>query len=271
MVNFTPGHSSEAPDFVVPDFSHGATPHETAQYFRSIGQPEKAEAAIRGAAGTPDKVFYILTQPWVGGFKKIGKTGVQYVNLDVLDTDFQDEVHAHERIHNAHEGRWGSIDIPWFEYMTSARRAVLFAKIGGDSGMDETGMVEWLTQYATQQKLWWETQSGYDGFEVPESQKIFRTLEEKSGKKIVGSFLRMALDGSVDGKQEFADGVRIGGNIILLEKALRKTWVSETIAENMSKIIESQKKDFVVRDVGHAERLVQSYQDAHTTSVIFAN
>lgn len=63
MVNFAPGHSPETPDFVVPDFSRGATPHETAQYFRSIGQPEKAEAAIRGAAGTPDKVVYILTQP----------------------------------------------------------------------------------------------------------------------------------------------------------------------------------------------------------------
>jgi len=63
MVNFTPEHSLEIRDIQVPDFSYGATPHETAQYFRSIGQPEKAEAAIRGAAGTPDKVVYILTQP----------------------------------------------------------------------------------------------------------------------------------------------------------------------------------------------------------------
>jgi hypothetical protein len=63
MVNNTPEYSPEAVARQIPDFSHGATPHETAQYFRSIGQPEKAEAAIRGAAGTPDKVVYILTQP----------------------------------------------------------------------------------------------------------------------------------------------------------------------------------------------------------------
>ena len=63
MVNFIPGHSLETPDFTLPDFSRGATPHETAQYFRSIGQPKKAEAAIRGAAGTSDKVLYILTEP----------------------------------------------------------------------------------------------------------------------------------------------------------------------------------------------------------------
>lgn len=63
MVNFSPEYSPETQQTQVPDFSRGATPHETAQYFRSIGQPEKAEAAIRGAAGTPDKVVYILTQP----------------------------------------------------------------------------------------------------------------------------------------------------------------------------------------------------------------
>ncbi|MEI6710884.1 MAG: hypothetical protein WCK88_01095 [bacterium] len=63
MVNFAPEHSSEIQQTQVPDFSHGATPHDTAQYFRFIGQPEKAEAAIRGAAGTSDKVFYILTPP----------------------------------------------------------------------------------------------------------------------------------------------------------------------------------------------------------------
>jgi hypothetical protein len=93
-------------------------------------------------------------------------------------------------------------------------------------------------------------------------------LEEKSGKKIVGSFLRMALDGVVEGKQEFADGVRIGGNIILLEQALRDSADPESSAENMSKIIESQKKDFVVRDIGHAERLVKSYQDAQVQLVL---
>ena len=72
----------------------------------------------------------------------------------------------------------------------------------------------------------------------------------------------MALDGAVDGKQEFAHGVRIGGNIILLEKALQDSNSPELDAEKMNKIIEAQKKDFVVRDSAHAERLVKSYQDA---------
>jgi len=261
MVNFTPEYSWQNQERHVPDFSRGATPHETAQYFRWIGQPEKAEAAIRGAAWTPDKVVYILTQPWVGGFKEIGKTGVQYVNIDVLDTSFQPEVHTHERIHNAHEGRWGGINIPGYEYMTESRRAAIFAQMGGDAGLDETWMVEWLTQYSTQAKIW-KTHSGYDGFEVPESQKLFRKLEEKSGKNIVGSFLRMALDGAAEWKQEFADGVRIGGNIILLEQALKSSGFSEMDADKMSDIIEVQRRDFVVRDLGHADRLVRSYQEA---------
>jgi hypothetical protein len=59
-----------------------------------------------------------------------------------LDTSFQEEVHTHERIHNAHEGRWGGIDIPGYEYMTESRRAAIFAQMGGDAGLDETGMVE---------------------------------------------------------------------------------------------------------------------------------
>jgi hypothetical protein len=63
---------------------------------------------------------------------------VQYVNLDILDTSFQSEVHTHERIHNAHEGRWGKIDIPGFEYMTPSRLSV----IEGGVQLDETGMVE---------------------------------------------------------------------------------------------------------------------------------
>ena len=63
MVHFSSEDSPEAPNFTLPNFSDGATPHETAQYFRFIGQPKKAEAAIRGAAGTPDKVRYILTSP----------------------------------------------------------------------------------------------------------------------------------------------------------------------------------------------------------------
>ena len=61
MDNFAPGHSPEIQNFTLPDFfSGGATPHEMAEYFRAIGEPEKAEAAIRGAAGTADKVFYII-------------------------------------------------------------------------------------------------------------------------------------------------------------------------------------------------------------------
>ena len=128
-----------------------------------------------------------------------------------------------------------------------------------------------MTQYATQQKLERATQSSYDGFEVPESQKIFRTLEERSGRKIVGSFLRMALDGATDGKQEFKDGMRIGGNIMLLEQALLGSGFSRKEAQKMSDIIEAQKKDFVVRDMDHAKKLVQSYQEAQTKRAILVN
>lgn len=71
----------------------------------------------------------------------------------------------------------------------------------------------------------------------------------------------MALEGATDGKQEFADGVRIGGNIMLLEQVLREDGFSESDAQNMSDIIEAQKKDFVVRDRSHARRLVESYQE----------
>lgn len=78
----------------------------------------------------------------------------------------------------------------------------------------------------------------------------------------------MALDGAVDGKQEFADGIRIGGNIILLEQALQDSDSPELDAEKMNKIIEAQKKDFVIRDSAHAERLVKSYQDAQTQVAI---
>mgnify|MGYP006913918270 FL=1 len=45
----------------MPRFEDGVSPHETAEFFRKIGQPKKAEAAIREAAKTPDKVVYILT------------------------------------------------------------------------------------------------------------------------------------------------------------------------------------------------------------------
>jgi len=60
MVHFASEDIFDVPETPVPDFFRGATAHKTAEYFRSIGQPDKAEAAIRGAAGTPDKVIYIL-------------------------------------------------------------------------------------------------------------------------------------------------------------------------------------------------------------------
>ena len=78
----------------------------------------------------------------------------------------------------------------------------------------------------------------------------------------------MALDGVVDGKQEFADGVRIGGNIMLLEEALRENAFLESDAQKMSEIIEAQKQDFVVRDTAHAKRLVQSYQEAQALLIL---
>jgi hypothetical protein len=37
--------------------------------------------------------------------------------------------------------------------MTPARQAVLFGQMGGDPGLDETGYIEGLTQYATKKKL----------------------------------------------------------------------------------------------------------------------
>ena len=49
----------------IPRFEDGVGAHETAEFFRKIGQPKKAEAAIREAARTPDKVIYILTPPGV--------------------------------------------------------------------------------------------------------------------------------------------------------------------------------------------------------------
>lgn|GEM_PF-2736593 len=56
--------------------------------------------------------------------------------------------------------------------------------------------------------------------------------------------------------------MRIGGNIILLEQALKSSGFSEMDADKMSDIIEVQRRDFVVRDLGHADRLVRSYQEA---------
>ncbi|MBP7773534.1 hypothetical protein KA071_00380 [Candidatus Gracilibacteria bacterium] len=243
----------------VPRFEDGASPHETAEFFRKIGQPEKAEAAIRGAAQTPDKVVYILTDPGVGGFKKRGVTGVSYVNVNTLGEDFQREVIVHESLHNAHESRWNKIDIPGWKTMTDERRKIVFESLGIDDSFGEISGIEALTQFATQQKIG-ETESGYDARIVPQGIRLFETLGEKSGRSTVGGFLNMALHGSTGGKQEFADGVRIGTNIMMLERALSgKVFQSEKVVQNMNRVIELQKKNFIVRDLAHAQKLVDSY------------
>lgn len=243
----------------VPAFDKWATPHETAEYFRKIGQPEKAEAAIRWAAGTSDRVVYILTEPWVWGFKKRWETGVSYVNVHTLGEDFQREVIVHEWLHNAHEARWWKIDVPGWDTMTSERKKMIFDTLGIDDSFWEVSGIEALTQFSTQKKVG-ETESGYDAKIVPQWIRLFETLGEKSGRSTVGAFLNMALHGSRGGKQEFADGVRIGGNIMMIESALsgRVLRTGQT-AQTMSEIIESQKKDFIVRDMVHANRLVDSY------------
>lgn len=243
----------------VPRFEDGASPHETAEFFRKIGQPEKAEAAIRGAAQTPDKVVYILTAPGVRWFKKRGVTWVSYVNVNTLWEDFQREVITHEGLHNAHESRWNNIDVPGWDTMTHERRKIVFESLGIDSSFWEVSGIEALTQFATQQKIW-ETESGYDAKIVPQGIRLFETLGDKSGQSTVGWFLNMALHGSTGGKQEFAEWVRIGTNIMMLERALSgKVFQSEKVAWTVSRIIESQKKDFVIRDMNHAQKLVDSY------------
>ncbi len=243
----------------VPRFEDGASPHETAEFFRKIGQPEKAEAAIRGAAQTPDKVVYILTDPGVGWFKKRWVTGVSYVNVNTLWEDFQREVIVHESLHNAHESRWNKIDIPGWKTMTDERRKIVFESLGIDDSFWEISGIEALTQFATQQKIW-ETESGYDARIVPQGIRLFETLGEKSGRSTVGWFLNMALHGSTGGKQEFADWVRIGTNIMMLERALSgKVFQSEKVVQNMNRVIELQKKNFIVRDLAHAQKLVDSY------------
>lgn len=243
----------------VPRFEDGASPHETAEFFRKIGQPEKAEAAIRGAAQTPDKVVYILTKPGVGWFKKPGVTWVSYVNVNTLWEDFQREVIVHEGLHNAHESRWNKIDIPGWKTMTDERRKIVFESLGIDASFWEVSGIEALTQYATQQKIG-ETESGYDAKIVPQGIRLFETLGDKSGRSTVGWFLNMALHGSTGWKQEFAEWVRIGANIMMLERALSgKVFQSEKVVQNMNRVIELQKKDFIVRDLAHAQKLVDSY------------
>jgi hypothetical protein len=246
----------------VPRFEYGASPHETAEFFRKIGQPEKAEAAIRGAAQTPDKVVYILTDPGVGWFKKPGVTGVSYVNVNTLWEDFQREVIVHEGLHNAHESRWNKIDIPGWDTMTDERKEVVFGELGIDDSFWEVSGIEALTQFATQQKIG-ETESGYDARIVPQGIRLFDTLGDKSGRSTVGGFLNMALHGSTGGKQEFAEWMRIGTNIMMFERALSgRVFQSEKVAREMSRIVELQKKDFVIRDMNHAQKFVDSYLEA---------
>lgn len=242
-----------------PRFDEWVGAQETAEFFRKIGQPEKAKAAIRWAAGTPDKVVYILTEPGVGGFKKRWETGVSYVNVHTLWQDFQREVIVHEGLHNKHEARWWKIDIPGWNTMTDERRKIIFGTLGIDASFWEVSGIEALTQFATQKEVW-ATDSGYDADIVPQGIRLFETLGDKSGRSTVGAFLNMALHGNNGGKQEFADGVRIGGNIMMLEQALSgkvlKTWDT---AQAMSRIIEFQEQDFIVKDLDHAKRLVDSY------------
>lgn len=243
----------------IPRFEDGVGAHETAEFFRKIGQPKKAEAAIREAARTPDKVIYILTPRWVWGFKKRGVTGVSYVGLQTIGEDYQREVVVHEGFHNAHEKRWWKIDVPGWDTMTPERRKIVFESLGIDSSFAEVSGIEALTQFATQERIW-ETESGYDEKIVPQGIRLFETLGEKSDRSTVGWFLNMALHGSTGGKQEFAEWVRIGTNIMMLEKALSgRVFQSEKVARSMSRIIELQKKNFVIRDMTHAQKLVDSY------------
>lgn len=143
--------------------------------------------------------------------------------------------------------------------MTGERKKMVFDSLGINESFWEVSGIEALTQFATQKKVG-ETESGYDAQIVPQGIRLFKTLGEKSGKPTVGAFLNMALHGNANGKQEFAEGVRIGTNIMMLEKALSgKVFRIGETAQNMSKIIETQKKDFVVRDLDHAQKLVDSY------------
>lgn len=47
---------------------------------------------------------------------------------------------------------------------------------------------------------------------------------------------------------------------MMLEDALSgRVFNSEKVAQNMSRIIELQKEDFIIRDMTHAQKLVDSY------------
>jgi len=46
----------------------------------------------------------------------------------------------------------------------------------------------------------------------------------------------------------------------MLERALSgKVFQSEKVVQNMNRVIELQKKNFIVRDLAHAQKLVDSY------------
>ncbi len=62
--------------------------------------------------------------------------------------------------------------------------------------------------------------------------------------------------------------MRVGGNVILLKHALREKGFPERGVADMNKIIEVQEKDFIVKDIAHAKRLVQSYQEAQAQLVL---
>lgn len=268
MVDFSPDFlANNAPE--LSDFSHGATPSETAAYFRSIGRPELAEAAVRGPANTPDSVFFILTQPWVGGFKEIGKTWVQFVNIDTLWTSFQSEVHTHEWIHNTQELIEGEVGIASFDYtMTPARQSIIYGEVGMTMTLSETDIIEWLTQKWTQIALGRNTQSWYDEQIVPSTLDLVRHLERESGVPMIGPFLNMALHNWWSSREFFARWMRIGGNVSILTRALREWGWDVDDAKKMSEVLETQKENFVIRDIGHAERLVKSYEEAQKSFVL---
>jgi hypothetical protein len=57
--------------------------------------------------------------------------------------------------------------------------------------------------------------------------------------------------------------MRIGTNIMMFERALSgRVFQSEKVAREMSRIVELQKKDFVIRDLNHAQKFVDSYLEA---------
>lgn len=276
IIQFLPMiHIAEHIDAQTPDFKNGATPFETARYYRQQGDIlmewgnsegarlnyNKAKHALQLSTWAAARTLFVLTPAWVGGYKEPGNK-VSFIGLHTVGTHFGEEVKVHEWIHNTQESKWDELTIPGYQYMTDARKWVIYGKIGMSNALWEREMIEWLTQYATQQKVS-GTISSYDKFEVPESLYFFRVMELKSWKKMIGAFLNMALNGSSAGKAEFAAGMRIGWNIFLLEQALKNTgFDAAKHAQAMSKVIEAQKDEFVIRDINQARELADSYIDA---------